>query len=94
MHLTLKKDPTKPAAANFLQQQARFDEFIQVFNHERPHEALRMQCPAEVYQLSASRGSTTILRFGDAGWTNFGGGGWTRTSDLRIMRTQEGLAAF
>jgi hypothetical protein len=29
-----------------------------------------MQCPAEVYQLSASRGSTTILRFGDAGWTD------------------------
>jgi hypothetical protein len=23
-----------------------------------------------------------------------GGGGWTRTNDLRIMRTQEGLAAL
>jgi putative transposase len=28
MHLTLKKETTKPAGANFLQQQARFDEFI------------------------------------------------------------------
>ena len=28
MHLTLKKEATKPAARNFLQQQARFDDFI------------------------------------------------------------------
>ena len=45
MHLTLKKEATKPAAANFLQQQARFDKFIEVFNNERPHEALDMKCP-------------------------------------------------
>jgi putative transposase len=37
MHLTLKKEATKPAAANFLQQQARFDNFIDVFNNQRPH---------------------------------------------------------
>ena len=52
MHLTLKKEATKPAARNFLQQQARFDKFIEVFNNERPHEALAMKCPAEVYQPS------------------------------------------
>ena len=52
MHLTLKKEATKPAAGNFLQQQARFEQFIEVFNNERPHEALEMKCPAEVYQLS------------------------------------------
>jgi putative transposase len=39
MHLTLKKEATKPAA-NFLQQQARFDDFMETYNHERPHEAL------------------------------------------------------
>src|SRR5216683_1893385 len=50
MHLTLKKEATKPAATNFLQQQARFDKFIEVFNEERPHEALDMKCPADVYQ--------------------------------------------
>jgi putative transposase len=27
MHLTLKKETTKPAASNFLQQQAKFDDF-------------------------------------------------------------------
>jgi putative transposase len=47
MHLTLKKEAT-----NFLQQQARFDHFMEVFNRERPHEALEMKCPAEVYQPS------------------------------------------
>jgi len=52
MHLTLKKEATKPACRNFLQQQARFDKFIEVFNKERPHEALGMKCPAEVYQPS------------------------------------------
>jgi putative transposase len=53
MHLTLKKEATKPAARSFLQQQARFDKFIDVFNNERPHEALDMRCPVEVYQPSS-----------------------------------------
>jgi putative transposase len=52
MHLTLKKEATKPASANFLQQQARFDKFIEVFNNERPHEALGMKYPAEIYRPS------------------------------------------
>jgi len=52
MHLTLKKEATQPAAANFLQQQARFDDFIEIFNNQRPHEGLNMKCPAEVYQPS------------------------------------------
>ena len=47
-----KKEATKPACQNFLQLQARFDKFIEVFNNERPHEALGMKCPAEVYQPS------------------------------------------
>ncbi len=52
MHLTLKKEATKPAARNFLQQQGRFDHFIQEFNHERPHQALNMRLPAEIYTRS------------------------------------------
>ena len=32
MHLTLKKETTKPAGDNFLQQQGRFDEFIDYYN--------------------------------------------------------------
>lgn len=49
MHLTLKKETTRPPGMNSLQQQARFDAFVQEFNTERPHEALAMKCPAEVY---------------------------------------------
>jgi putative transposase len=49
MHLTLKKEATKPAAKNFLQQQAKFDDFIECFNRERPHQALNMKYPAEFY---------------------------------------------
>jgi putative transposase len=52
MHLTLKLETTKPAATNFLQQQAKFDDFIDCFNNERPHQALGMQCPAERYVFS------------------------------------------
>jgi putative transposase len=52
MHLTLKKEATKPAAQNFLQQQAKFDDFIECYNHERPHQALDMKYPAELYRNS------------------------------------------
>jgi len=52
MHLTLKKEATKPPAKNFLQQQAKFDQFLQVFNHERPHQALGMKYPGELYAPS------------------------------------------
>jgi len=53
MHLTLKKETTKPAAYNFLQQQERFDDFIEIYNNERPHQALGGLYPAEVYTPSA-----------------------------------------
>lgn len=53
MHLTLKKETTRPPGMNSLQQQARFDDFIAEFNSERPHEALEMQRPAELYLPSS-----------------------------------------
>ena len=53
MHLTLKKEATRPPGRNSLQQQGRFDSFLKEFNDERPHEALDMKCPAEVYLPSA-----------------------------------------
>jgi transposase InsO family protein len=52
MHLTLKQETTRPAAANSLAQQARFDAFVAEFNAERPHEALAMRTPAELYTAS------------------------------------------
>ena len=52
MHLTLKTDACRPAQENVLQQQARFDDFLSEFNAERPHEALNMKTPGDVYQPS------------------------------------------
>ena len=52
MHLTLKQETTRPAAANSLAQQARFDAFVEEFNAERPHEALAMRTPSELYTAS------------------------------------------
>ena len=49
MHLTLKKEATKPAAGNVLQQQARFDAFLEQYNRDRPHQALDMKVPADLY---------------------------------------------
>ena len=52
LHRTLKIEATRPAGSNFLQQQAKFDAFVREFNYERPHEALDMRCPADVYTSS------------------------------------------
>jgi len=52
MHLTLKQEATRPAGANILQQQAKFDAFVEEFNNDRPHEALAMKCPAQIYTPS------------------------------------------
>jgi len=55
MHRTLKAEATRPAGANLLQQQERFDVFSHVYNHQRPHEALGGRCPKDVYQPSKKR---------------------------------------
>lgn len=49
MHRTLKQATARPPAANALQQQERFEAFAEEFNAERPHEALGMRVPANVY---------------------------------------------
>lgn len=52
MHRTLKLETARPPGRNILQQQARFDSFVDEFNRQRPHEALAMNFPAEVYSAS------------------------------------------
>lgn len=54
MHRTLKQETARPPGMNALQQQARFDDFISEFNEERPHEALDMRTPAELYAPSST----------------------------------------
>jgi transposase InsO family protein len=55
MHRTLKFETTRPPRTNLLQQQERFDEFVDEFNQERPHEALDMKRPAQIYKLSSRK---------------------------------------
>lgn len=52
MHLTLKREATKPASKNLVQQQERFDRFIEIYNWDRPHQAIGMKYPAELYSKS------------------------------------------
>src|SRR5690606_3359290 len=52
IHLTLKKEATKPPGKNLLQQQEKFDAFKSEYNNERPHQALNMKCPGELYRAS------------------------------------------
>jgi transposase InsO family protein len=53
MHRTLKEATTRPAAMNSLQQQGKFDAFITEYNTERPHEALAMKVPNDLYVPSS-----------------------------------------
>ena len=53
MHLVLKQETTRPPGANFLQQQERFDKFVDTYNNERPHEALGQKPPSTIYTPSA-----------------------------------------
>jgi transposase InsO family protein len=52
MHRTLKAETTRPARDTSVQQQERFDDFRDQFNKERPHEAIDMKRPADLYQVS------------------------------------------
>jgi len=52
MHRTLKAEATIPPSPSMKAQQNRFERFRRDFNEERPHEALAMKRPAEIYQPS------------------------------------------
>ena len=53
MHRDLKAEATQPPSAHLAAQQRRFERWRHTYNHERPHESLEQQCPAEFYQKSA-----------------------------------------
>ena len=49
MHKTLKKEATIPPEKNLRAQQNRFNTFQREYNEIRPHEALDMKTPSELY---------------------------------------------
>jgi len=52
MHRTLKEEATIPPGNSLRAQQKKFDDFREEFNHVRPHEAIGMKRPGEIYQAS------------------------------------------
>jgi putative transposase len=52
MHRTLKAETTRPPAGNLRAQQRKFNHFQTEYNSERPHEALDMQTPQQLYRSS------------------------------------------
>ncbi len=52
MHRPLKARTANPPRQSLRAQQRRFDQFRDVYNQERPHEALDLQTPAAVYSPS------------------------------------------
>jgi transposase InsO family protein len=54
-HETLKAETAMPPRATIGAQQAAFSHFHTIYNEARPHEALGMKVPAELYELSPRR---------------------------------------
>jgi putative transposase len=61
MHLTLLQEVASPPAASMREQLDRLRKFQQMYNEERPHEALGNATPADCYQAS-SRHFDGVLR--------------------------------
>jgi hypothetical protein len=84
MHRTLKQATALPPKSSLDAQQRAFDLFLQEYNYERPHEALRDKLPSELYkrstreypeQLSEIAYGTNMetCRVNDAGNIGYGG---------------------
>jgi hypothetical protein len=59
MHLDIRNELECHAQEDLKTQQAAFDIWMYTFNQERPHEALGMLCPAQVYKPSIRKYSDT-----------------------------------
>lgn len=53
MHLTLKQEVCLHPARSEVAQQQAFNKFVHEYNYERPHEAIGMKTPNEIYFKSA-----------------------------------------
>lgn len=55
IHRTLKAEACKDAAQTFHGQKMKFKKFINIFNEERPHQALKNKMPSELYAPSMKK---------------------------------------
>lgn len=63
MHRVFKAEITKPASANRRSQQRRTNRWVRTYNYVRPHEALGLRAPAEVYRPNPSRQRVIALSY-------------------------------
>lgn len=61
MHLDIGAELQAAAAGSVPAQQALFDDWLTEFNHVRPHEALQMRTPADLYRPSKTRMPTLVI---------------------------------
>ena len=61
MHRTLKAETTRPAAKSMLAQQERFDTFREIYNEQRPHQALDQTPPVRHYRPSSRRYTDALM---------------------------------
>ncbi len=62
MHRDLKRETSRPPAENIAKQQKVFDGFQYRYNHERPHQALDGDLPAEHWEPSRRKYSVRLRR--------------------------------
>ena len=86
MHRTLKQEATIPPGSSLRTQQAKFDSFRDEFNTDRPHEALQMAYPAEVYRRSSLEMPSRIARYDYPG--HFIVRRVSRCGTIRVFRNQ------
>lgn len=72
-HLTLEQETASPPKATPAAQQRAFGRFRRRYNEERPHEALAMRTPADVYEASPRRFPSTLPD-------------WTYPSDYQVRQ--------
>lgn len=62
-HLTLKRETASPPSPTIRAQQRSFDRFQRTYNEDRPHEALGMAAPADVYVPSSRERTSELADF-------------------------------
>lgn len=69
LHRVYQEETAEPVAASLRAQQVRSERWRQHYNHQRPHEALGMRVPAEVYRKSRRRLCTPLKHWRyELGW--------------------------
>ncbi|OLN24908.1 integrase core domain-containing protein [Desulfosporosinus metallidurans] len=68
MHRTMKSETTRPPEATLHKQAIRLEQWRQVYNEERPHEAIGQQVPASLYKPSTKKYAGSFKEFEYPQW--------------------------